>query len=350
MINDYLSLSTRAGFNKSLTHFRLVTDIVKKMGQGENLADIIDEMEKQKSVEKAQIGPVLNAVVIDRMAYDSFSFNLTEDLQGFEKVAEETAKWDRLNLIVAYHHPQLGINLVNPKHMGQWDALREMTRDELVVLYAAAGDEGGKALTRDAMLTLYDLLLNKKVGDTKKFAGAKPKAAAQPQEQKEAEPSIPTSSPMEPKRAELPKGVRLPPGATGPSTTKAVPKAATPKGAAPKAPTSGGKVRMTPKYSVQVTNELFHNGNVEAWKNIVESYKSKYPSMEVHIFHDGQKVNNINSLFKWGKVKHGDVILFSVAGEEIKAVSKLQRYLFEGASQRFEDYMKKDVNKVLTLF
>ena len=29
MINDYLSLSTRAGFNKSLAHFRTVTDIIK---------------------------------------------------------------------------------------------------------------------------------------------------------------------------------------------------------------------------------------------------------------------------------------------------------------------------------
>lgn len=107
---------------------------------------------------------------------------------------------------------------------------------------------------------------------------------------------------------------------------------------------------MTPKYSIQVTNELFHNGNVEAWKNIVESYKAAHQGLEVHIFHDGQKVNNINALFKWGKVKNGDVILFSVAGEEIKGVAKLQRYLFEGASLRFEKYLKKDVNKILNLF
>ena len=107
---------------------------------------------------------------------------------------------------------------------------------------------------------------------------------------------------------------------------------------------------MTPKYSVQVSNELFHNGNVEAWKNIVESYMTKHPGIEVHIFHDGQKINNINALFKWGRVKHGDVILFSVAGDEISGVAKLQRYLYEGASLRFENYLKKDVNKVLNLF
>ncbi len=99
-----------------------------------------------------------------------------------------------------------------------------------------------------------------------------------------------------------------------------------------------------------VTNELFHNGNVEAWKNIVESYKAKFGGLDVHIFHDGQKVNNINALFKWGKVKHGDAILFCVSGEEISGVAKLQRYLFEGASLRYTNFLKKDVNKILTLF
>ena len=110
------------------------------------------------------------------------------------------------------------------------------------------------------------------------------------------------------------------------------------------------KKKMTPKYSVQVSNELFHNGNVEAWKNIIESYTTKHHNLGVHIFHDGQRVNNINALFQWGKVKNGDVILFSVEGEEFKDISKLKRYLYEGASNRFETYIKKDINKVLQLF
>lgn len=113
---------------------------------------------------------------------------------------------------------------------------------------------------------------------------------------------------------------------------------------------AGSKIQVTPKHSVSVTNELFHNGNVEAWSNILESYKSKYPGLDVHVFHDGQKIANINALFKWGKVKNGDVILFSVSGGEIQGVSKLKRYLFEGASQRYEIFIKKDVNQVLNLF
>jgi len=101
---------------------------------------------------------------------------------------------------------------------------------------------------------------------------------------------------------------------------------------------------------VTVTNELFHNGNVEAWKRIIESFKVSHPDLDVLIFHEGEKINDINSLFKWGKVKHGDPILFQVVGENIRDVSKLQKYLFEGASPRFEQFLKIAVGKVLNLF
>ena len=344
MINDYLSLSTRAGFNKSLAHFRMVTDIVRRMNQGENLADIIDALEKEKGVEKSQIGPILNAVVIDRMSYVSHSFNLPADVQDFAAVSNELQKWTRVDIVIAYHHPQLGISLINPKLQAHWEAIREISGDELVVLYVKARDESDKVLQPVALSALHDLLIGREVKDAARFAGApapKPPPAAAPR------PAASTPAAPLPRMA---TPMAAPPRPSAPPGPSDAPAAA----AAPEAPAAaaagGGKARMTPKYAVQVSNELFHNGNVEAWKNIVESYKTKYPGLEVHIFHDGQKVNNINSLFKWGKVKHGDVIVFSVSGEDFKGVAKLQRYLYEGASIRFENYLKKDVNKVLNLF
>jgi len=65
---------------------------------------------------------------------------------------------------------------------------------------------------------------------------------------------------------------------------------------------------------------------------------------------EGEVINDINALFKWGKVKHGDSIFFQVSGEEILGVSKLQKYLYEGASQRYEQFLKLGVGKVLNLF
>jgi hypothetical protein len=103
-------------------------------------------------------------------------------------------------------------------------------------------------------------------------------------------------------------------------------------------------------YSVTVTNELFHNGNVEAWKRIISSYNARYSELQVYIYYEGERILDINSLFKWGKVKHGSAIQFAVAGTEIKDVAKLQRYLVQGASNQFEAFLRGPVSSVMKLF
>jgi hypothetical protein len=137
-----------------------------------------------------------------------------------------------------------------------------------------------------------------------------------------------------------------------PAAEAAVPPAPVPVPApAPVAAAAGTAARrMTPMYSIPVTNELFHNGNVEAWKKIIQSYTTKYPGLEVYVFYEGERIHDINTLFKWGKVKHGSAILIAVAGADIRDVAKLQRYLRQGASQMFEAFLKAPVNTVLNLF
>ena len=107
---------------------------------------------------------------------------------------------------------------------------------------------------------------------------------------------------------------------------------------------------MTPMYSIPVTNELFHNGNVEAWKKIIQSYTTKYPGLEVYVFYEGERIHDLNTLFKWGKVKHGSAIMIAVAGDDIRDVAKLQRYLKQGASHMFEAFLKAQVGAILNLF
>jgi hypothetical protein len=107
---------------------------------------------------------------------------------------------------------------------------------------------------------------------------------------------------------------------------------------------------MTPPYPVVVTNELFHNGNVEAWKRILGSYLDKYPALQVYLSYDGEQITDINSLFVWGKVRHGRAIQFAVAGRNIRDVAKLRRYLTQGASPRFEIFLRGPVGEGLRLF
>jgi hypothetical protein len=108
--------------------------------------------------------------------------------------------------------------------------------------------------------------------------------------------------------------------------------------------------KMSPMLSVVVTNELFHNGNVEAWKRIMNSYTTKYPDLQIWIYYEGEKITDINALFKWGKVKHGSCIQFVVVGEDIKDVPKLKRYFTQGASPMFEDFLQGAPGTVLNLF
>ena len=111
-----------------------------------------------------------------------------------------------------------------------------------------------------------------------------------------------------------------------------------------------GPVKLTPRYAIIVQNELFHNGNVEAWKRIIASYTAKHPALSVFIYYEGERILDINTLFKWGKVKHGSAIQFAVSGNDIKDVAKLQRYFVQAASSRFEAFLHGPVNNVLRLF
>ncbi len=108
--------------------------------------------------------------------------------------------------------------------------------------------------------------------------------------------------------------------------------------------------KMSPMLSVVVTNELFHNGNVEAWKRIMNSYTTKYPDLQIWVYYEGEKITDINALFKWGKVKHGSCIQFVVVGENIRDVPKLKRYFTQGASPMFEAFLQGAPGAVLNLF
>ena len=214
-------------------------------------------------------------------------------------MVEAVAEWSKLNIILSYNHPQTGISIINPKKGLAWENLLPLIKDELVVIYAGPAEDGVDTKTLSSVIKDFtSILYGKKVKPKDSYIGIR------------REPEVTVQE----ARVQAPK------------------------------------IRVTPRYSVQVTNELFHNGNVEAWKKIIESFKSKYTGLDVLIWYENERINDINALFKWGKVKHGGSIFFSVAGENITGVSKLQRYLFEGASPRFEAFLRGGHGMVLDLF
>lgn len=304
MESAFYSLATKSNFNKALNHFFKVNEIVDYLDSKRNLADVINADLDQNEILTDQILPIVGAVIRDKYQYSYDSYNVHDTVTDFAKIAEETAKWTALDILIVYYTPAGEITLVNPKNPAHWERVRELAKDQAMVIYARhLKDEKDSKIEHEAIAAIEEMISGKDVFINKEFIDQ-------------------TVSP------------------------KVAPQRPTPQAAA----VAAGQRRMTPKYSVQVTNELFHNGNVEAWKRIIESYKVSHPDLEVMIFYENELINDINTLFKWGKVKTGGLIFFQVSGENIRNVSKLQKYLFEGASPRFEQFLKLGVGKVLKLF
>ncbi len=299
MENELNLLSTKQGFNAALRHFKVVSRFVSEMAEGNNLADLINESLDEGEIEKHQVRAILNALAVDKFGYDFKSHNIYNTISKIDKLVGEISRWNNIDFIFAYYNPEDELVVINPKIETQWESVLPLIPGELAVIYASASNVDDKSLSNLAISDFLSLLYGKSVKPKKEYLGEEEKPVSKEQVHEET-PVL--------------------------------------------------RRRATPRYSVQVTNELFHNGNVEAWKKIIESYKTKYPDLDVRIWYENERINDINALFKWGKVKHGGLIFFSVVGENIKDVSKLQRYLFEGASPRFEAFLKGGIGKVLDLF
>jgi hypothetical protein len=340
-------LSTRDGFNRSLGHFKFIMGVIGEFEARRNLADILADRLAVKTIDAHQVLPTVNAILVDKYHYACASRNLAENFDGFDGLAAEVGRWRGLDLVVVYYHPELGVLAINPKNRAHWDAAQGLKRNELITVFAGAfKDTGTDRKYQDGIALLLSLMEGGK--------GKAPAAFLKGSFVQRKAPPAPAPAPARQQRKAPARAAMAPRGA-GAAVAAAAPvstaPAAVPAAAAPAAAAAGTTARrMTPMYSIPVTNELFHNGNVEAWKKIIQSYTTKFPGLEVYVFYEGERIHDINTLFKWGKVKHGSAILIAVAGTDIRDVAKLQRYLRQGASQMFEAFLKAPVNTVLNLF
>lgn len=309
----FYAIGKREVYNRLLRHMVFTTTILEKFEKGENLADILNEMLDKKELIQDQIPAILRLLLVERAKWIYEAVNLSVSYSDFETLIQKARKWTNINFVLSYYHPTYGIVVVNPAREDHWFKVHELKKDELLVVYAKQ-KSGSIQIAEKAVRAFLQLIETNYVDEDPDFVAGKPDTVYPAEDRSKAEEK---SVSQQQKVAEQKETKRM---------------------------------NITPKYSVQVTNELFHNGNVEAWKNIIEAYHAKYPDCKVIVYYEGELIQDLNSLFKWGKVKHGNVIMFQVVGENIKNVSRLQKYLHEGASPRFEAFLKKDVNKVLNLF
>lgn len=294
-------LSSRTGYNSALGHFRSVNGIAAQILRGEHFSDIVNNMLNEGALTRPQVQSILSALLVDKFKYAYSAHNIYQTVEEGSAISEVLSMWTNLQIVFAYHDPQTDIAIINPGDLNQLKGVLPLVKDELLVMYVGANSTLNSVQLQDVLRNVEAVLYGKKVETEPAYVSTR-------------KASRPKSKPVDVRKVD-----------------------------------AGQNHRTTPRYSVLVTNELFHNGNVEAWKKIIDSYRVKNPDLDVLIWYENERINDLNTLFKWGKVKHGTPIVFSVAGEKIRGVAKLQRYLFEGASPRFEVFLQ-GVGRVLDLF
>jgi len=332
----YTRLASRKGFNTSVRHITRTLDVLDSLSPKKNVADLINSMITSKDFDAEQTQATIHMLLVEKGNYTTVTGNIPDVTSDAESLVKEVSRWKAVDLVVGYHHPDLGFIVVNPKNPESASVIAGFRKNELVVVYSGSNTDGKNAqIAADALMMLISGKKTKVpvsvLNGHYVFTALKKPAAPKK-----------TST-----RSKKSKTARTPVAATASSAPAAASAAAPVPAPAPTVPSAS---RMSPLVSVVVSNELFHNGNVEAWKRIIRSYNAKYPNLQVNIYYDGERIVDINTLFKWGKVKHGSCIQFCVAGENIQDLAKLSRYFRQGASPQFEAFLHGSPDTVMNLF
>jgi hypothetical protein len=341
-------LSTREGCNKAIRHIEILHDVIKEFESLYNLADKLNDLLADRVITPDQILPILHSLLVDKYSYRYFSYNLEKNIDEFEKITSVIQRWDAFDMVLVYFHPELGALPINPKRKNHWEATHWLQKHELVTFFVGefAETDAEEAKYTQCIAKLIELLSSDgKVDVPQTFKIGK-------------FPYIEKSRPA-PKSEEKPKKKKTAPAASSAAAKKTPKKRVSSQPSYQELDQAFNQVSqkstvktMSKMYGIAVTNELFHNGNVEAWKRIIRSYEYTYPNNQVVIYYDNEKINDINTLFVWGKVKRGRVILIAIVGNtsEIKDLAKLRRYLEEGASINFSRFLQGNPNMILRLF
>lgn len=339
MTNFFVPLAKKTDFNTSVKHIQSVIEILDDCNPKENVADKINLMIREQTIKPEQVRSILSVSLLDKWNYKVVSENLKFILDDASSFVAELAKWTGIDLVFGYDHPDLGFIVVNPKNPAAAQVIQGFRKNELLLIFVGKQDRGTvDAALANSVISAIKKLFEKKACSVPASVKTGPFVYVEPKK----------AAPVKVKKTVAKKPGRKAPAPSAPAA-KVQASSAPSHLERPSAIATGPK-KMSQLVSVPVSNELFHNGNVEAWKRIIRSYTAKYQDAEVMVYYDGERIVDINTLFKWGKVKHGSTIQFAVSAQEINDLSKLSKYFRQGASPMFEAFLRGSPDTVLNLF
>jgi hypothetical protein len=279
-------LSARPGFNAAVRHIKKALGMLDALEGGENFADAL-RRPPFRGLSDADSLSLLGLLLVDKLGYAALSANPPGFAGDLPALAGEFAGWNAVDVVAVFHDPRF-LGIVNPKNAGQLADLGRPLPRSLLVVYAggAVPRELGVTAARTALALL---------------GGARP---------------------------EIPPELLI--GAS---------RKGTPKKTAPQTPQ--GTPQRSPLRSVRVANDLFHYGNVEAWKRVIREYENARPGCKVLVYYQEEPVLDLNAFFAWGKAPHGCVIQFAVVssgapGSAARDTARLRRLLAQASSRDFE--------------
>jgi len=318
---DHSVFSTKESYNESIRHFKTVKELVRKIQAGSNPGDLLSPLLESGTVKRSQIPAICSAVLCGKFGYGVKSVNLRKSAILTEESAQMLARWRNIDLCLVYFENDEEGRVLNPKNPEQVRSFPSLQENNLLVVYALSQSQAGIG-----EIAAADFLEFVHGAPLKECADYTVRA-------KTADSGKPVSGSAVPKSKSDTARQGKEPGKKTDQIKK-----------------EPGKNKRSQQVGVTVSNELFHNGNVEAWKKILQSYHHTYKENTVNVYYDKEIVTDLNSLFEWGKVKRGTCILFDITGPEIHALVKLKNYLYEGASPRFEKFLIGQPNTIIKLF
>ncbi|HMA99382.1 MAG TPA: hypothetical protein VKS21_00205, partial [Spirochaetota bacterium] len=247
---DYSSFGTRNAFNEAIRFFKTVTAISGSL-KNQNLSDIIWDLLQEEKIGPQQVPSVYSTLLIDKLGYSAKSINFLTEVALKKDICSDIKDWTSIDLNCIYYSATGYPMVFNPKNKKHINEISKFNKDFHFVVYARDLADNNTEVSKAACEDFLKILLGKPVKNvaayTKKIARSVPAGGGTASKQK-----IKKQAAVKPKN-----------------------------------------MLRTDKLGVVVSNELFHNGNVEAWTRIIKSYSAKYPDNQVKVFYDGELIKKL---------------------------------------------------------
>ncbi|TFG60957.1 MAG: hypothetical protein E4H36_11210, partial [Spirochaetales bacterium] len=183
---EFERLSSVSGFNNAVMHCKSLIGMLGEAGEFISVADLVNSKVADSSITVSQVNPIIGSLLGDKFKYISRSFNLLQNFTDFSSIQKIVAKWKALDIVLVYHHPELGIMAVNPKNSQSWESITQLKIDELLVFYVGAfGNKFDEKLADGVIQNMIAFISGRKMKqipalEKGKYAFSPVKAAKEP--------------------------------------------------------------------------------------------------------------------------------------------------------------------------